>query len=121
MHAPSTRRDSRYSLRAGSSCVEFTDPAGTGSRMRGALVIASAAGIAFQIDGEPERYAAGTSLDQALLRVGECILEGEAVVRNVRRIAPERIEVGCLFYPAVHDEDRWMTLLAGIELAGGSG
>jgi hypothetical protein len=99
--------------------VEFADPCGTGTRARGELVIASAAGIAFHIEGAPEQYAPGTPLDCATLQVGQCIFEGEAVVRNVRPVDAGRIEVGCLFYPAVHEEDRWMTLLAGIELGRG--
>jgi hypothetical protein len=118
---PSTRRDTRHRLRDGSSCVEFDDPHADGASVRGAVVAVSAAGLCFRVDADATSYPAGTCLTALTVRVGECLLRGEAVVRNVRGLGPNRVELGCLFYPAAAEEDRWMTLLAGIEVAASSG
>jgi hypothetical protein len=77
----------------------------------------SAAGIAFWTDGDSAELPPGTCLDGVTVRIGACVLRGEAVVRNVRDAEPGRIEVGCVFYPDPREEDRWMTLLAGIDAA----
>ncbi|MCP3982310.1 MAG: hypothetical protein GY716_23655 [bacterium] len=114
---PSTRRDPRFNLKRGSSIVELDDPAGSGQSIEGVLTRVSAAGLAFETAAAPVAYIPGRSLGSLAVRVGECALRGEAVVRNIRNLGQGQIEVGCLFYPDVEDEDRWMTLLAGIEVA----
>lgn len=112
---PSTRRDLRFRLRPDIASVELSDPE-HGDPFLAPVVSISASGFAFQIEGEPDRYRFGICFAGAVLQVGECRMRGEAVVRNTRRLEQGRIEVGCLFYPTAADEDRWMTLVAGIEI-----
>ena len=92
--------------------VELPPPGG-----RGSLVSMSVAGFSFQIDADPAAFEEGVTIENVELQIGECLLEGDVKVCNTRRTAPDRIEVGCMFFPTMRDEDRWRTLLAGIEVA----
>jgi len=121
MTTPSTRRDARFRLRPRSSVVEFADLGGSGTVIVGQVESVNAAGLGFLIDTEMGDFPPGTALDDLTLRIGHCTLRGEAVVRNLRVVGPEWILVGCLFYPAVDDEDRWMSLIAGLMVADSSG
>jgi hypothetical protein len=86
--------------------------------LSGVVDAANAAGLALLVDAPPEVFSAGTALASLTVRIGRCVLRGEAVVRNQRAVGGGRIELGCLFYPDPVDEDRWMTLLAGMEAVG---
>ena len=74
----------------------------------------SAVGLAFHADGDPARFPSGTGIGALHVRVGSCRIRGDALLRNTRSLAPGRVEVGCLFFPIAAEEDRWMTLIAGI-------
>ena len=86
--------------------------------MSGNVQAVSAAGFAFEAEGDRASFPTGVGLEQIVIRIGTCVLDGEAVVRNARSTEGQRVEVGCLFYPAARHEERWATLLAGIEVAG---
>ena len=117
MTIPTTRRDARFRLRPGSSVVEFRDPRAADTVIIGQVVSINVAGVSFRIDAEMGDFPSGTSFDDITVRIGHCMLRGEAVVRNVRAVEPDWIEIGCLFYPAAEEEDRWMSLIAGIMVA----
>ena len=115
MRTPTTRRDERVLLQPGSSIVRFADPREGGKITIGRLTTVSASGLAFVVEGEATQFPTTTLVDSITLRIGTCMITGEVVVRNTRRAGKGKVEVGCLFYPAVDDEERWMTLLAGID------
>ncbi len=113
---PSTRRDTRFLLRIGTSSVRFVDPAGQGRLTTGTLSSVSAAGLAFQVVGNLGHFPSGSPIETISLRIGSFMIEGEAVVRNLRPLDEGRVEVGCLFYPTASEEERWFTFLAGIDV-----
>ena len=85
-----------------------------------ALKMISASGFAFESMDDAPTLREGDQFRAVTIRVGDCVLKGDVVVRNFRQ-ADAGLEIGCLFHPQSPEwEDRWMTLLAGIE-AGRSG
>lgn len=117
VQVPSTRRDVRHRIRRGSASVELPHPRVPGTRVTGRLYVLSVAGFAFELEADPEAFRPGELIPRVDLRVGDCLLQGELAVRDVRDVGGGRIEVGCLFYPTAHDEERWSALIAGIEVA----
>ncbi len=113
---PSTRRDTRFALRLGTSTIRFADPRSAGTLTVGSVMSIGAAGFAFQVTGAPSGFPNNTAFEEISLRIGSFVIEGEAVVRNIRELPGERVEVGCLFYPDTREEDRWATLIAGVEV-----
>lgn len=113
--APSTRRDRRYDLRPGSATIELPNPHADG-RSRARLVRISVSGLTFELPRASVKLERGAWLENVTIRVGECVLHGEAQVRNLTRIADTRTEVGCLFLPEARgSEDKWLALIAGID------
>jgi len=114
---PSTRRDQRFALRPGSAFVEFPDPNSTDGHWTAGLRMVSVSGFAFEATDRCPQVRGGDEFRGVTLRIGECMLEGDIVVRNTRQ-TESHLEVGCLFYPGSREgEDLWMTLLAGIDAA----
>ena len=111
-----TRRDPRLVLRRGSAAIEFADPRSGGTRVAGDLVSVNVAGLSFEIGGDAG-LEPGQDLGEVVLRVGPCLLRGDLVIRDSHAVDTGRYEIGGLFYPCLQDEDRWMTLLAGVEAA----
>jgi len=115
MTVQSTRRDPRYELRSGSSFVEFSDPELAREHGPAELVRISIAGLAFRMQREPN-LAVGTVIRGVTIRVGECHIEGELVVRSIDVSNEQMTEVGCLFYPRGRGmPERLMALISGIE------
>ncbi len=112
---PSTRRDPRYAIRSG-SVVDFNS-LGDGDLVSGALTSINVAGFAFRTDGDSHDYPTGTRLGRVTLTLSRCVITGDAVVRSAIAAADGRVEVGCLLYPIPHDEDRWLTIIAGVDAA----
>jgi hypothetical protein len=74
-------------------------------------------GFAFEATDECPRVRGGDEFRGITLCIGDCVLEGDIVVRNTRQVDGQ-FEIGCLFFPGSREwEDLWMTLLAGIEAA----
>ncbi len=85
--------------------------------MTAPLATVSVAGLEFALQTGNEAIRVGSRIPQVTVRIGECTLRGELLVRNVRTHG-ERPAFGCLFYPAPgSDEERWMTVLSGIDAA----
>ncbi len=84
--------------------------------MVGSVFQASPSGLAFECEGHLERYPVGTCLDQVTIVVGPCIFRGEASVRNCHIASEDRVELGCLFYASIEDEELWATFIAGIQI-----
>lgn len=110
----STRRDRRYPIRSGIARVEFADGA-----TPGALTTMSVAGLAFIVPNEDAHaYAVGSTIDDVTVRVGECVLRGGLVVRDLRDI-DGGVQIGCLFHPRDEEtEGRVMALVAGLRASG---
>jgi hypothetical protein len=114
----STRRDRRYNLRQGAAFVEFADPRTTGRRVSAALKLISAAGLCFETEPWGRELLPGSILLDTTLRVGDCVLRGEIILRNVHDGEKRSVILGGIFCPASPEiEDRLMTLIAGIEAA----
>jgi hypothetical protein len=97
--------------------VEFPDPKSADGHWTAGLRMVSVSGFAFEATDQCPRVRGGDEFRGVTLRIGECVLEGDIVVRYTRQ-ADNHLEVGCLFYPGSREwEDLWMTLLAGIDAA----
>jgi hypothetical protein len=114
--ATSTRRDERFNLRPGCSFVEFREPLRAGGPTAAALTRVSVAGLSFDLPAGEKPLPEGTRLRGVALRIGDCLIEGDVVIRSSAHLGG-RVETGCLFYPDTECEDRWMTLLAGVAAA----
>ena len=118
-HAQSTRRDTRYRLASGAASVEFDAPPGGGARLRGSVIKVSVSGLLFGVDKSPQNLDVGAVLHCVEVQVGDCTIEGEVVVRDVRHVGPSGIEIGGILYPSSYEiEEKWMAVVAGIRAAG---
>jgi hypothetical protein len=114
---PFSRRDPRYEITPERGRVEFADPRDPSRSRRGSLRKISVCGLSFEI-GDPQwRIPRGTVLSAEVV-VGACHLAGEIIVRDVRPLDDDRIEIGALFHPASEsDELLLLGLVTGIEAA----
>lgn len=116
-HGPSTRRDQRYELPRGTSFVEFQNPLSESQGANAELVRISVAGLALETSG-PSMLRTGAIVKGVRVRVGECRIEGDLVVRSIEPAKDPALEVGCLFYPSGdRNAERLMALIAGIDAA----
>lgn len=114
---PSSRRDARHRIGGSGSLVTCAVPLSVAGAQEATLTTLSVAGLAYEVDG-PSAHEPGTRLVGLEVRVGNCTIQGDAVVRSSIELGPGRFEVGCLFFPASSaEEDRWMAVIAGIEVA----
>jgi len=112
-----SRRDPRYDIAPGQGRVEFTDPRDASRIHRGALSKISVCGVNFEIEDPQWRIPRGTVLPAQVV-VGACHLAGEIIVRDMRPLDDDRIEIGALFQPASEsDELLLLGLVTGIEAA----
>jgi len=118
--APCTRRDPRIALPEGAGFVEF-EPGGSGDgRLRADLVEVSVAGVTFKLDAGPS-IEKGAILSNTSAHVGDCVVEGELLVKHSTPAGNSGLEVGCLFYPSSQlDEEKWSAVLAGLQAAKGA-
>ena len=96
--------------------MEWSAPDRLDAVVRAPVAAVSVAGLAFQVEGSLNSFRPGCGIDGVSVRFGGCRIHGDLVVRNSNPLDDGRIEVGCLFYPTAKDEDRWMTLLTGIDI-----
>ena len=114
-NAISTRRDTRYQLRAGTSSIEFPGHLSKTLGSSAVLTRISVSGLGFETDASTA-LETGALLEGVTIRVGDCMLKGDLVVRSIEPAGDPAVEVGCLFYPTGRgDGDRLMALIAGIE------
>jgi len=112
-----SRRDPRYDISRGHGRVEFADPRDPSRVHRGSLSKISVCGVNFEIEDPQWRIPRGTVL-RAEVVVGACHLAGEIIVRDMRPLDDDRIEIGALFQPASEsDELLLLGLVTGIEAA----
>ena len=112
-----SRRDPRYEIAPGRGRVEFTDPQDPSRTHRGSLSKISVCGVNFEMEDPRWRIPRGTVLSAQVV-VGACHLAGEIIVRDMRPIDDDRIEIGALFQPASEsDELLLLGLVTGIEVA----
>ena len=99
--------------------MEFDVDGVDGGRHRADLVEVSVSGLTFELDAERD-IEKGAILPRASAHIGDCVVEGELLVKHCQRIGTSRLEVGCLFYPASQlDEEKWSSVLAGLQAAKG--
>jgi len=100
--------------------VEF-ESGGTGDRrLRGDLVDVSVAGVTFHLVAGPS-IEKGAILSNASAHVGDCVVEGELLVKHSMPSGRSSLEVGCLFYPSSQlNEEKWSAVLAGLQAARGA-
>ena len=115
---PTTRRDPRFALPGGTGFVEFDSGRPGGGRVRADLTDVSVAGVTFELDAGSS-FKKGEILSNASAHVGDCVVEGELLVKHSELVHETRLEVGCLFYPSSQlDEEKWSAVLAGLQAAG---
>ena len=115
-HPSPSRRDVRYLLRPGSSSIEFDHPV-SGERWSGELTTLSIAGLAFVLTAEAEEVEPGSWLP-AQLEIGDCVLDGEVLVKACFAAADGGTAVGGLFCPASRDSEQGLLgIVAGLETA----
>ena len=118
--APSTRRDPRIALPDGVGFVEFTSGGPDDRRLRADLVAVSVSGVTLEMDSGPS-FENGAIFHNASAHVGDCVVEGELLVKHSEPVDASRLEVGCLFYPSSQlDEEKWSAVLAGLQAARGA-
>jgi hypothetical protein len=120
VQTPSTRRDPRFALPEGAGSVEFQVDGHSDVHYRAGLKDVSVAGLTFEMDVGPA-IARGDLLRGAIVRIGECEVEGELAVRYIQVPREARIDVGCLFYPASQiGEEKWSSVVSGVRAAKGA-
>jgi hypothetical protein len=116
------RAQTRYSVLAEDRArVEFVYPMPNGKAYSLPLANLSASGLSFGL-GEGDTSVAleeGTSLPEAVIRVGDCKIQGELLVMHVTAGPDSRYVCGALFYPATDtDLVKLKSAVAGMEVAG---
>lgn len=111
-----TRRDERFALRHGTAFIDFPSGRLGHGRSIAVLTHVSAAGVQCTIDGPDPAFATDEHIDAVTMRIGDCRIQGDLVIKNARRSGADTTEIGCLFAPAAGvDEDRFMMLLVGLD------
>lgn len=108
------QRDRRYLiLRPDKAAVEFSH----GRRdWRLPLVDLSVAGLSFTVDEEVPGLKEGLKLDNVVVRITECEMRGDLVIRRATAQADWTTHYGAIFYPAEEaDMLKLNGVLAGIE------
>lgn len=114
----STRRDTRHLVRPGTCFVALEPPEPNKARSWVALIQMSVCGLSFELDGDAPEIVSGQCLEGLTVRIGQCLVQGDALVRSTASRGASGLEVGCLFYPASpDDQERWMAVIAGLEAA----
>ena len=109
-----TRRDCRLAVPPGVGFVEFHV---RDVRIRADIVKVSVAGLTLAIDS-----ASGIRADEcfprSVVRVGECHVLGELLVKYAVERDPGRFELGCLFYPSsALAEEKWSAMVSVLHAA----
>ena len=90
-----------------------------GVRRRAELVDVSVAGMTFALDSGP-RLDKGAVVTNATLHIGECVVDGELLVKHSEPVRNSRADVGCLFFPTSQlGEEKLSAVLAGLRVARG--
>ena len=108
------QRDRRYTiLRPDKAAVEFSH----GRRdWRLPLVDLSVAGLSFTVDEEVPGLTEGLKLEDVVVRITECEMHGDLVIRRATSQADWSTHYGAIFYPAEEaDMQKLNGVLAGIE------
>jgi len=108
------QRDRRYTiLRPDKAVVEFSH----GRRgWRLPLVDLSVAGLSFTVDEEVPGLEEGLKLEDVVVRITECEMHGDLVIRRATAQADWSTHYGAIFYPAEEaDMLKLNGVLAGIE------
>lgn len=108
------QRDRRYPiLRPNKVFVEFSH----GRRdWRLPLLDLSVAGLAFTVDEEVPGLVAGLKLEQAVVRVSDCEIHGNLVIRHATSHPDWTTNYGAIFYPTSEaDMLKLNGVLAGID------
>ena len=112
----------RYSVLGGQRArVEFVYPAPNGESYNLPLANLSASGLSFGVREGDSSVALeeGASLPDAVIRIGECVIEGELLVMHVTTGPDSEYVCGALFYPATDtDLVKLKSAVAGMEVAG---
>ena len=97
--------------------MEFDTEGPDGMRHRADLVEVSVSGVTFELDAGPS-FEKGAILSNVTLHIGDCIVEGELLVKHSEPTRKSRLELGCLFYPSSQlDEEKLSAVLAGLQAA----
>jgi len=111
--AATTRRDLRYKVRRGIAFVEFEIE--DSGRLRGDLTSVSVAGLAFEVDTDTG-LEQDTQVQAATILIGECVIEGDLVVKFIHPVNESKIETSCVFYPSSHvGAEKWSAVVAVIK------
>jgi hypothetical protein len=112
------RRQRRHSIAAGAEArVEFHHPFPHGESCSARLVDLSVAGFSFAVPEQLSNLEVGTTVPQAVLRLGSCVMQGDMMIIHV---TPERGICGALFYPTTDaDLIKLRSVIAGIEAVKG--
>jgi len=96
--------------------VELTWPQPSGTRHCFPLADVSISGLSFVFEDELPGVESGTSIPTAMMRLGDCEIQGDLVVMHLTPQSENRQVCGALFYAAT-DEDllKWRAAMAGIE------
>jgi hypothetical protein len=108
------QRDRRYTiLRPDKAVVEFSH----GRRdWRLPLVDMSVAGLSFTVDEEVPGLEEGLKLEGVVVRITECQMHGDLVIRRVTEQTDWSTHYGAIFYPAEESDMLKLNgVLAGIE------
>lgn len=114
-----TRRKHRRYRTADDAFVEFEYPRAKGRPCRLRVEDLSASGLSFVCEDDSlGRVEVGTSIPQAVVRVGECSIRADLVVMHLTREGSRRV-CGALLYPS-SDTDILMLkgVVAGLTAAG---
>lgn len=104
---------------SGNAWVEITCPQPEGRLHTLPLLDVSVSGLSFMFEEPLPGLESGASLNNVLVRLGDCEIRGELVVMHLTPQGPGRWACGALFY-AASDTDllKWRAAIAGMEAAG---
>jgi hypothetical protein len=109
------RRDPRFKLRRGAARIHVGAQRSGATGLQGDLAEVSASGIAFELSGQDAVFDVGDVLTSVALRVGDCVLLGDILIRNKRELGASTTSFGALLYPdSTRSEDRMMSIISGL-------
>ena len=110
------RRQRRFSIsETGGGAVEFEYPEPGCRRHCVPLTDISASGLSFNMDEPLPGLESGASINQVLIRLGDCEIRGDLLLMHVTPIFLSTLQCGALFYPATDtDLIKLKSVLAGI-------
>ena len=113
------RKQRRYTIvRDSDAIIAFEYPCPNGRPYKLPLINVSKSGLSFALDDRDElaMLDAGTRIEDVVVTIGDCAIDGEMVLMHLTPDASSKALCGALFYPTSDDDlIKLRSLVAGME------